>query len=238
MNRALWTQLLSPPSPSRVFASGAKGLWLYPQDLSLTFQDSGATVNGAVDSQAGKMMDRSGRGNHLSQTTDGLRPTLKLEGGVYSYRWDGVDDEIGATPFPTGTLAASTDVFAAIKRNGGGGAILAQQNAVGSNFFGVWEASAGDPHSGVGTSVTYYVNGVSAGTTRTSLASATPVGSWVVFEVHDLDLSAWTGFRMGAYGAGYVLHADIAGLVVCASQTDAMRMNIRRWLAKQARISL
>lgn len=229
---------MSLPTPARVFVSGAKGLWLYPNDLSLTFQDSAATTAGAIDAPAGKILDRSGRGVHLLQATDDLRPTLKLVGGVYSYLFDGTNDDVGVTSLPAGTFAASTDVFVAIKRNGAGNAMLAQRAALNASYFGVWDATAGAPHAEVGTAVTYYVNGVSAGATRATLATATPVGSWVVFEARDLDLSAWTGFRMGNYGSGFVLNADIAGLVVCPSQTDSVRRNIRRWLAKQAGISL
>lgn len=229
--------LLSLPSPAKIFTSGAAGLWLYPRDLSLTFQDSGATTNGAIDSPAGKMLDRSGRGNHLSQATDGLRPTLKMAGGVYSYLFDGSDDDCGTT-FSAGTLTASMDAFFVLRRNSLGNSMFAQQEALGPSYFGVMDANASDPHAGVGTAVTYYLNGAPAGATRTALNTAVPVGTWVVFEARDLDLSSWTGFRMGDYGSGYLLRADIAGLVLCPSQTDAVRRNIRRWCAKEAGVSL
>lgn len=71
-------------TPSILFASGEPGAWYDPSDLSTLFQDSAATTPvTSVDQYVGKILDKSGRGNHASQSTSGKRPQLKLVNGRY-----------------------------------------------------------------------------------------------------------------------------------------------------------
>ena len=88
------SRIRSAFSPSSLFASGEQGIWLDPSDFSTMFQDSGGTTPvTAVDQPVGLILDKSGRGNHASQTTTTKRPILKIDGnGKYYLKFDGIDD--------------------------------------------------------------------------------------------------------------------------------------------------
>lgn len=69
-------------SPLSLFAAGEQGVWYDPSDLTTMFEDSAGTTpvhapgNGTADSPVGKILDKSGRGNHATQSTSTARPTL------------------------------------------------------------------------------------------------------------------------------------------------------------------
>jgi hypothetical protein len=64
-------------SPASLFAAGEQGVWYDPSDLTTLFQDSaGTTPVTAVEQFVGRMLDKSGRGNHATQSTDPARPRL------------------------------------------------------------------------------------------------------------------------------------------------------------------
>ena len=68
------------PMGALLFAASEPGAWYDPSDLSTLFQDSaGTTPVTAVEQQVGRMLDKSGRGNHATQVTATKRP-------VYSRR--------------------------------------------------------------------------------------------------------------------------------------------------------
>lgn len=80
--------------PSRLFAAGEQGAWYDPSDWSTLYQDSaGTTPINAVEQPVGRILDKSGRGNHAYQTTSTSRPVLRQDaGGRYYLSFDGVDD--------------------------------------------------------------------------------------------------------------------------------------------------
>ena len=83
-----------PFSPASLFSSGEQGVWYDPSDFSTLFQDAAGTIPvTAVEQPVGKMLDKSGRGNHATQATVTKRPILKIDGnGKYYLLFDGVDD--------------------------------------------------------------------------------------------------------------------------------------------------
>jgi len=82
-------------SPSKLFASGEQGIWLDPSDFSTMFQDSAGTTPVTADGQpVGKILDKSGRGNHASQATANSRPLYKTDGTYHWLQFDGVDDSL------------------------------------------------------------------------------------------------------------------------------------------------
>jgi hypothetical protein len=105
LRSAVKTVLLTNKSftPSALFAGGALGVWLDPSDMSSMFQDSAATTAAAIDSPVGKILDKSGNGNHAVQTTAGKRPILRFSGGLYYLEFDGTDDclQIVSCTLPT-----------------------------------------------------------------------------------------------------------------------------------------
>lgn len=64
-------------SPASLFAAGEQGVWYDPSDLTTLFQDSaGTTPVTAVEQPVGRMLDKSGRNNHATQSTSAARPVL------------------------------------------------------------------------------------------------------------------------------------------------------------------
>ena len=81
-------------SPLSLFAASEPGLWYDPSDISTLFQDAaGTTPVTAAGQSVGRILDKSGRGNHATQATEAQRPQYQ----VYSkpvLNGDFVDDNI------------------------------------------------------------------------------------------------------------------------------------------------
>lgn len=77
-----------------LFSAGEQGVWYDPSDFSTMFQDAaGTTPVTAVGQPVGRILDKSGRGNHATQATAASRPVLQQDGtGRYFLLFDGVDD--------------------------------------------------------------------------------------------------------------------------------------------------
>lgn len=78
------------------FASGEQGVWYDPSDLSSMFQDAAGTIPvTAAGDPVGRISDKSGRGNHATQSTSTSRPLLQQDGtGRYYLDFDGSDDSL------------------------------------------------------------------------------------------------------------------------------------------------
>ena len=142
-------------SPSALFANGEEGVWYDPSDLSTLFEEDGTTP-ASVDGPVGKILDKSGNGNHLIQTTETKCPTLRLAGGLYYLEFDGVDDGLQASAIDfTGTDAMS--VFAGARKEADEVAVVAElSNNLGANNGAFRLASIGGDvwrYSSKGTSV-------------------------------------------------------------------------------------
>ena len=107
--------------PTQLFALGEVGAWYDPSDFSSMYQDSaGTTPVTAVEQPVGKILDKSGRGNHASQATSAARPTLSARVNLLTYSevfsnavWTktrilafGSGSVADATTAPDGTLTA------------------------------------------------------------------------------------------------------------------------------------
>jgi hypothetical protein len=63
--------------PGSLFANSEQGVWYDPSDMATLFQDAaGTTPVTAVEQPVGLILDKSGRGNHASQSTSTARPVL------------------------------------------------------------------------------------------------------------------------------------------------------------------
>lgn len=76
-----------------LFAAGEQGAWYDPSDWSTLFQDSAGTLPvTAVGQPVGKMLDKSGRGNHATQPTAINRPVVQQDGtGKYYLAFNGTN---------------------------------------------------------------------------------------------------------------------------------------------------
>ena len=83
----------APFSPIQLFLQGEQGAWYNPGDLSSLFQDSAGTVPVTADGDpVGRMLDKSGNGNHATQSVSGRRPVYRTDGTLHWLQPDGVDD--------------------------------------------------------------------------------------------------------------------------------------------------
>lgn len=64
--------------PRLLYTAGEQGAWYDPSDFSTLFQDAaGTTPVTALGQPVGRILDKSGRGNHATQTTAASRPTVQ-----------------------------------------------------------------------------------------------------------------------------------------------------------------
>jgi len=80
-------------SPLSLFANNEQGAWYDPSDLTTLYQDSAGTTPVAADGDpVGLMLDKSGKGNHASQSVAASRPIYRTDGALHWLEGDGVDD--------------------------------------------------------------------------------------------------------------------------------------------------
>lgn len=82
-------------SPIALFAAGEQGAWYDPNDFASLFQDdAGTTPVTAAGQSVGKMLDKSGNGNHVTEATN--KPTLRLDSitNRYYLEFDGTNDKL------------------------------------------------------------------------------------------------------------------------------------------------
>ena len=80
---------------TQLFANNEQGFAFDFNDLSTMYQDSAGTIPvTGVGQPVGKVLDKSGRGNHATQSTSAKRPILQqnVATGAYYLAFDGVDD--------------------------------------------------------------------------------------------------------------------------------------------------
>lgn len=79
-----------------LFRNNEVGVWYDPSDMTSMYQDAAGTLPvTAVEQPVGKILDKSGRGNHATQATAAKRPTLKQDAnGRYYLLFDGIDDAL------------------------------------------------------------------------------------------------------------------------------------------------
>jgi phage-related protein len=109
--------LYDPPfDMTDAFFGGHDGVYWNPTDTANIFQLSGGTTAGVVGQPVGYATDLSGNGNHLTQSTSGLRTTLTAN----SMLFDGIDDWMQFAPQFHITWTAGTAVLA-VKATGTAG---------------------------------------------------------------------------------------------------------------------
>lgn len=107
--RQRWNPLLTEQIRSLLFSASEQGAWYDLSDISTLFQDSAGTVPvTAVEQPVGRMLDKSGRGNHATQATTTKRPVLsrRVNGLTESEFRNGVTDAPTRGGLVTGTTMA------------------------------------------------------------------------------------------------------------------------------------
>lgn len=129
--------------PSILFSGGEKGVWYDPSDLSTLFQDAaGTTPVTAAGQPVGKILDKSGRGAHATQSTATSRPILGLESGRYYLTFDGVDDWLSTAAIDFTGTDKMTVVVGARKLSDAATGILCEFSATTSTNTGSFNIAA------------------------------------------------------------------------------------------------
>ena len=100
-----------------LFANQEQGFAFDFNDLSTMYQDAAGTIPvTGVGQPVGKVLDKSGRGNHATQSTSAKRPILQQNTttGAYYLLFDGVDDCLVTSNITWGTDAVT--VFSGINK--------------------------------------------------------------------------------------------------------------------------
>ena len=201
--------------------------------VNFGIQDRNAAGHGQIEINAFsvKLLD----GNHVLQSTAAARPTWKLDGAIYSDLFDGTDDGYATAAFAAGTLTSDMDCFIAVKRNSAADVVLCSKD--GNYYFGFASSGGvGAPQALSGTP-SYLVDGAAITATNGALHTALTVGAWHILEVRNLDLSAWTAFRLSLY-AGYFLNGNIGGVILREVMSTAERNSARTALGSLVGLSL
>ena len=141
---------LAPISPAVLFATGERGAWYDPSDLSTLFQDAaGTTPVTAIGQSVGKVLDKSGNTNHATQATAGNRPILRQDSLGFNYLDFNGSSSFLATASAQFSAADKLSVFSATTQNNGSISIILElsQNVnsnTGTFYLVSSEASAGD----------------------------------------------------------------------------------------------
>ena len=164
------TRLGRPANPDAaikaLFAAGEQGVWYDPSDLSTMFQDATGTTPVTADGQpVGKILDKSGRGNHASQATSAKRPLYKTDGTYHWLQADGVDDSLQVSSLDLSSTAIIS-IFNGTTESTGGVLFEAGPN------WGTTAKAFAQSHSSILTNDIGVVNAPQSGSSGTC---ATPV---------------------------------------------------------------
>lgn len=127
-------------NPKSLFTTGTIGYWYDPSDITTLFQDNlGVTPVTASGQTVGRILDKSGNGNHATQATLAQRPTYIVNANGFSYlSFDGVDDNL---VIPSLSLVGTEDLFLCF-----GAQRLSSTNFTALMNFGL--GGAGNPYNG------------------------------------------------------------------------------------------
>lgn len=113
---------------TQLFANNEQGFAFDFNDLSTMYQDAAGTIPvTGVGQPVGRVLDKSGRGNHASQSTSAKRPILQQNAttGAYYLAFDGVDDCL-ATGNVDFSGSSKLSLFTGLRRNNDNTAIVVE----------------------------------------------------------------------------------------------------------------
>lgn len=162
-------------SPASLFAAGEQGGWYDPSDFSSMYQDSaGTTPVTAVGQPVGRMNDKSGRGNHATQTTAGNRPVLRQDSnGCYYLEFDGATSNRWLqTPSIDFTATDKMTLWAGVRKlSDAAAAIVCELSATSSNAGSFYVAAPVTVAANFG----FQSRGTLSGAAQTSPTFASPI---------------------------------------------------------------
>lgn len=220
-----------------VFSGGKQGVWYDQSDLSTLFQDAAGTVPVTANGDpVGLMLDKSGNGNHATQTVSASRPTYKTNGILHRISFDGVDDSFENI----GTFSLKEQTFAIAYDQKPKNQIL--MSAVGSlGYYRYFSGQTNGVDTGSGALLkSLHVDSVAIDIPASSTALNTAVsGKHIQYWVTDSTARYLSTWALGGY-KGLPIFGDMYGLVFVNTDTitTGQRLQLERYLAVKAGITL
>lgn len=123
-------------NPLSLFAAGEKGVWFDPTDISTLFQDAAGTIPvTAYGQKVGKILDKSGNGNHATQSNAALQPTYQIDNeGNPNLTFSGSYTQLATTPI---NFTGTAQMMVAVGLNVVGSASAAAAIELGSDVSSV-----------------------------------------------------------------------------------------------------
>lgn len=230
----------APFSPSDLFKDGKQGVWYDPSDKLTLFQDVEGTVPVTKDGDPVALMrDKSGNGNHATQTVSAERPVYKTDGVLHWLSFDGVDDSLLITNMPrkngmyvaVGALARSTSGQAII-----GG--LKNSRVFYTNNLSTFYNSD-DSTSNVWSS---YVNrGVhSTPENRQSISSSLFLNEYAVIAISNAAMlhANFDTVHIGCMGGGSYFDGNMTNIVLTESVSEETQDEVTSYMATKSGVTL
>lgn len=227
-------------TPLELFALGEQGAWYDPSDLSTLFQDAAGTIPVTTDGDpVGYMGDKSGNGNHATQSVSAARPTYRTDGAYHKIVFDGVDDslllgtfdlkeQVFSLAYETGT--ATKEIY--LRRDGDNGDyryLIEQDNAN--------TDAGGDTGRGV-TLESLYIDGVLSGVVTRGEAFAAVSGKHTQVWSTDRTTPKTGSYRLSGY-LSYMMSGSIFSLVWLSTfVSDSDRADLEVYLASKSGVTL
>jgi hypothetical protein len=236
---ALNTRLFRPKTSSGFDPKTISGLvaWWDASKTSSLAQNSNGTVAVSDGDPVAYWADLSGNGRHMTQPTNGLRPTLSSSGlnGRPSIFVPNVSNA-GFSSIDRPTAATSSVVFlvANLSTAGGNANSVSFRESTGGIFFdAASDGVAISPASSSG-SPSYRVNGAAVSALRSSLFTALVRGSQFLQTVSSINFSGWPAtWQAFNYGSsfnwvGLVGECLIYDRALAVSERDAVEGHLKR----------
>jgi hypothetical protein len=247
-------------NPRTLFARGEVGGWWDPSDLSTMFQEIAGTTPVTTDGQTvGKILDKSGRGNHMvAAADDTTRPLYKTSSGVHWLQFDGSNDglQTAATINMSGTNEVSAWTAARKTSDVSTGFIAEFSASVSANVSSFYFANSGGTSNwasnsrGSAAAAAVSISTGAAPNTAVLSMNTDISGDVLTMRANRTFGQATTDQGTGNFGT-YVLYlgrrggttlpfaGNIYGLIVRgAMSTDAQIVAGERYLAAKAGIAL
>lgn len=184
-------------TPALWFLASEQGVWYDPSDMATMFTDSaGTTPVTAVEQPVGKILDKSGRGNHVTQATTAQKPVLSARTNLLTYTEDFTHAAWGRTNLTAAgdTLTATATAFTNLSQS----TVISSASA---SITGIIELRAG--------TLTNAYLGVYDGTTWAGTSASSEIISGpgtltnvtgALYSISGLSPSEWTKVRVTRTG--------------------------------------
>jgi len=231
-------------TPATLFSNGKSGLWWDYSDLSTLFQDVAGTIPVTADGDpVGLVLDKSGNGNHKTQSVSTKRLTYHTDGSLHWLTYDGVDDDM-LFSIANRTVDMHVSVGARSPNSDASFALIASATtnyrvmlSLGTNQYIFYSGDTSADYE-------FLVDGVLVSSPLNRVGSAA-VGNAIsnksaVLEVRKapLNVAGFDSMATGSMGSDYYYDGDMFGVVIADSLTQQDESALRAYMANKSGVTL